>query len=493
MRRLPRATWITVVSISILTILAGVMASVGAPALTWLPPKVALVLLVPIGLFLIGFSLWRAWQDTASKPSAADAGENRQIMLGRVQNTWITSFLENRLYYSYDEQFLPLPLRVCVGSRFDLVLSNPLEPTQTMPSGTTLATVFDQSRGELLMLDESGAGKTTLLLELVRDLLKRAKANPLLPVPVVLMLSSWATRKLPLEQWIAEELQAKYDIPSQIGKEWVKANQLLLLLDGLDEVAPSALPACIEAINAYYHQAHRSLVGWNGTNEYMEQPGRLALHTAVIVQPLSFEQVDTYLDGLAAKGGDVKGLKQALHQSAALHALATTPLFLTVLILAYHGKQVQELLALVKATPPDKPHLLFHNYIEQSLQRKGTRIRASAQQTRHWLAWLARQMKARNQSELYLEQFQQGWLHKRQRAFYRGSILLALVLVFGLVLVLVFGLATGLIGGLAVGLFFGLSTALVGGLAVGLFVVLDRKIEPAEALAWSRKELAGGL
>jgi predicted NACHT family NTPase len=149
------------------------------------------------------------------------------------------------------------------------------------------------------------------------------------------MLSSWTSKKLPLEQWITEELQAKYDIPSQIGEEWVKASQLLLLLDGLDEVAPSGLPACIEAINGYYYQAHRSLVVCSRTKEFLDQPGRLALHRAVIVQPLSSEQVDSYLDGLTAKREEVEGLKHILQQSEALRALATTPLFLTVLILAY--------------------------------------------------------------------------------------------------------------------------------------------------------------
>src|SRR5207248_3311073 len=112
-----------------------------------------------------------------------------QIMLGRVQNTWITSFLENPLYHIYDDQLLSLPLRERIGSSFDLVLSNPLEPTQPIPSGTTLAQVFDQAGGELLILGEPGAGKTTLLLELARDLLKQAKDNEATPIPLVLMLS----------------------------------------------------------------------------------------------------------------------------------------------------------------------------------------------------------------------------------------------------------------------------------------------------------------
>ncbi len=485
MRRLPRATWIAIVAIGILAMLASVMGNIGASALTWLSPQVALVLFVLISLSLIGVSLWQERQKAASEPSAADARENRQIMLGRVRNTWITGFLENPLYYNYEEQLLPLPLRERVGSRFDLVLSNPLEPTQTMPSGTTITQVFDQAGGELLMLGEPGAGKTTLLLELARDLLKRAQDNPMAPIPVVLMLSSWATRKLPLEQWIAEELQAKYDIPSRIGKEWVKANQLLLLLDGLDEVAPSALPACIDAINAYYHQAHRSLVVCSRAKEFLDQPGRLALHTAVAVQPLSSEQIGTYLDSLAAKGEEIKGLKRALHQSATLRALATTPLFLIVLILAYHGKPVQELLALVKVAPTDQPHLLFHNYVEQMLQRKGTRLHAPAQQTKHWLAWLARQLTAHQQSELYLERLQPDWLPKGQRAFYPWSVGLA------------FGLVSGLLGWLAEGFLAGLVIGPIIGLLLGLLVRREGETKPVEVLVRSWKGpligMAGGL
>ena len=57
MRRLPRATWIAIVVAGILTMLASVMVSIGAPALTWLSPWVALVLFVLISLALIGVSL----------------------------------------------------------------------------------------------------------------------------------------------------------------------------------------------------------------------------------------------------------------------------------------------------------------------------------------------------------------------------------------------------------------------------------------------------
>src|SRR3989442_172378 len=174
-RQIPRATWITISVTGILTMLLSLLGNVGAPALTWLSPKLALVLFVLISLALIAFSLWQEGQKSASEGSEAEARENHRIMLARVQNKWITGFLENKLYY--DEEHLPLPLRKRVGSHFDLVLSDPLKPTHPILSGTTITQVFDQAGGELLITGEPGAGKTTLLLELARDLLQRAKDN----------------------------------------------------------------------------------------------------------------------------------------------------------------------------------------------------------------------------------------------------------------------------------------------------------------------------
>ena len=48
-----------------------------------------------------------------------------------------------------------------------------------------------------------------------------------------------------------DELNLRYDVPRKIGQEWVNNDQILLLLDGLDEVKPEHRAACVEAINAF--------------------------------------------------------------------------------------------------------------------------------------------------------------------------------------------------------------------------------------------------
>ncbi len=190
--------------ISFLLLLLDVLKGAFASIFPHLPLWIILVSIVVVIVLTTTFGLWYERLKSTPETLAAAARENRQRMLKLVQNEWITGFLENPLYYSYDEQLLSLALRERLGSRFDLVLSNPLEPTQTISPSTTIVQVFDQAGGELLILGGPGAGKTTLLLELARDLLKRAKDNEAAPIPVVLMLASWATEKLPLEQWIVE-------------------------------------------------------------------------------------------------------------------------------------------------------------------------------------------------------------------------------------------------------------------------------------------------
>ena len=91
------------------------------------------------------------------------------------------------------------------GTQICRTLSNRPSPSYD----TKISDVFDKADSKLLILGNRGTGKTTLLLELTRDLLKRAENEERYPFPVVLLLSSWATKQLSLEEWIVEELQSE--------------------------------------------------------------------------------------------------------------------------------------------------------------------------------------------------------------------------------------------------------------------------------------------
>ena len=202
---------------------------------------------------------------------------------------------------------------------------------------------------------------------------------------------------------------------------------ILPLLDGLDEMGESARPACIVAINAYHREHPRPLVVCSRTDKYTAatRQERLALHTAVAVQSLSIQQVDTHLESL---GKPLAALRRALKKNVTLQALATTPLMLQVLMLTYHGTSVREL----SHKDEQLRQQIWTDYIEHMVSRKGDAKRYPLPVTTIWLSFLARQIRAHNQTIFILEQLQPDWLLKGQRILYQWSSRLVGGLLFGL-------------------------------------------------------------
>ena len=122
---------------------------------------------------------------------------------------------------------------------------------RSLPVHNSIVKAYDEASAGLLILGAPGAGKSTLLRELACELLSRAEQDPEQPIPVLVNLSSWATKKLPFVTWLVEQLQVVYGLPRYLSQSWIEQDQFLLLLDGLDEVGASAQPTCIEYINAY--------------------------------------------------------------------------------------------------------------------------------------------------------------------------------------------------------------------------------------------------
>ena len=259
--------------------------------------------------------------------------------------------------------------------------------TARLPAGARLLDVFDQHGRTLLILGAAGAGKTTTLLELARDAIAQARDDPLQPVPVVFTLASWGYRwqEQDLAAWLVEELKTKYRVPERVGQQWLADDALLLLLDGLDEVASARRGACVEAINRF-GAAHglAGLVVCSRTREYEALGRGLALGAAVLLQPLSAEQVDTHL---AQLGPAVEHVRAAVQQDAALRELAKTPLFLSVMLLAYLDAPVSS--GPAGATAAEQRRHLFATYVQRMFTRRTAAQRYRREDTLRRLAWLA--------------------------------------------------------------------------------------------------------
>jgi hypothetical protein len=271
---------------------------------------------------------------------------------------------------------------------------------------SSIVQVYDHANGEVLILGEPGAGKTTLLLELTRDLLERARQDETHPIPVVFSLSSWAAKRQPLAEWLASELHTRYQVPLPLATSWIETDQVLPLLDGLDEVAAPHRAACVEAINVY-RKAHGLLptVVCCRQADYLVLSTRLLLRTAVVVQPLTPEQIESYL----TSGGErLEALRQTLREDADLRALASTPLMLNVLTVVYQGTLAEKITA--TGSPGMKQERVFAFYVQRMLTRRNISERYTPRQTIHWLSYLADQMKRQSQTVFYIEHMQPNWL-----------------------------------------------------------------------------------
>jgi hypothetical protein len=345
--------------------------------------------------------------------------QNREHLIRRVRSFWIKGVFEQSLHHAALMRLGLQETPDAVENPWRLVIQESEHASTPVPAGTRITEVYDDAGEELLILGEPGSGKTTLLLELAHDLLKRSEQEPTHPIPVVFNLSSWTRKRQPLASWLIEELETKYQVPRKVGSDWINADQILPLLDGLDEVDASSRFACMQMINEY-HQAHNlvPLVVCCRVNEYMALASRLALFRAVTIQPLTTEQINEYF---ARVGEQIASLRIAFQNDLVLQELATTPLMLTVLILAYEGSSVEEIKGSVSAEV--RRQQIFATYTQRMLRRRSARSRYSSERTIHWLGYLAQRMKQQSLTVFYIERMQPTWLLKKwQRRFYHSLI-----------------------------------------------------------------------
>jgi predicted NACHT family NTPase len=110
----------------------------------------------------------------------------------------------------------------------------------------------------LLVVGQPGAGKSTTLRTLCRDLLVLAREDAL-AVPVIINLASYGQQGGDLLAWLVRQgLKESLGVASAIAQRLLDAGLVVLLLDGLDEVAPARRSECIQALNRVMESGHPS-------------------------------------------------------------------------------------------------------------------------------------------------------------------------------------------------------------------------------------------
>lgn len=440
---------------------------------------------------------------------------NRSRMLEKVQDFWIDGVLNNSVHGTALMALGMTYQTDAVDRPWDMVLQQADQRNQQLPTGIRITDVFHEMRGELLILGDPGGGKTTTLLELARDLILLAQMDSSQPMPVVFNLSSWADKRQPLDKWMVEELHDKYQIPVKIAQDWVDRDLILPLLDGLDEVRQGQRDACVVAINVFREERGLlPMVVCSRIADYEALSQRLKLQGAITLQPLTREQVTAYL---ADAGDELRAVRAVLEDDEKLQRLVTSPLMLSIVMLAYRGLDLGEIPSF--DTLSGRRRHLFDTYVDRMLKRRGADDRYDVDETRDYLEWLAGQMSDRAQSVYHIENMQPDWLSSKwNRLQYEVGIRLYGA-VTSMLFFSVFFFITGillsistelgpadnivtipqLLGYGVTSLFTSIVVGTIVGGIVGLILmtvlfIFRRKIRPVERLTWSgRRAIFGAL
>jgi hypothetical protein len=173
----------------------------------------------------------------------------------------------------------------------------------------------------------------------------------------------------------------------------------------------------MEAINQY-REDHGMvpMVVCSRSTDYLSQTARLILSSAVMVQPLSGEQIEDYLSQCA----ELAAMRIALKQVPALQELCSTPLMLSILTLCYAGMTVEEVYKI--SSSEDHRSVVLDRYVERLLRRRPSE-KYSDQKVKQWLGWLAWHMSRHDQTEFYLERLQPSWLSAHQVHRYQQTVI----------------------------------------------------------------------
>jgi hypothetical protein len=337
-----------------------------------------------------------------------------------------------------------------------------------LPEYTNIIDVIDHecSGGHLLILGEPGGGKTLNLLSIARELIERAMASKTEPIPVILNLSSWLDDQQTIGNWVVGELTQKYGKNRQyfnrkILQEMLDSEQIVLLLDGLDELAPARQEKCVRAINRFLKDySPKYLVVCSRREDYERYKDKtpLKLRMAVYLKELQEKQIEKYLEEL-----NCTELGYRIETDSSLKKLAQCPFFLRMMAVAFGKDGEKGELSMEEWNrlndDNERRNYLFNSYLKNMLKfpfdnswyAEGQE--PTTEQTLLWLKWLAKKLKSNYVSEFFVERLQLSWLSKKDNSIYY----LFISLIFGGIFALVGWSVGGTIAALVFGIIFAVS------------------------------------
>ncbi|MCB8924634.1 MAG: NACHT domain-containing protein [Ardenticatenaceae bacterium] len=379
--------------------------------------------------------------ETSPTAPAPLTRKERQL-IENIEAAWIDGVLKPALAQEID-----LRLARDSSQAANLVLHRPQGLDRPVVQGQRLSRLFAATGHSLLILGAPGSGKTITLLQLLAELLGQARADGNVPIPLLFNLSSFAAysqeKGTDLLGWLAEQANTQYRLKRQTAREQLLAGRFTLLLDGLDEVSneDAQREQCVTAINSFMVQTPCGLVVCSRIGDYQLLQNRLAGVQALVLQPLSNRQIESFLPKAAPE--EAAAMLGRLQEDWQLREALRSPLLLSLYPQSFDQSETQEWTA--NDSVETRRQELFAAYVEMVLGSQTLPKKAkSLEKSKRWLTFLSNRLQQLSSTLFYVEDLQSTWLPSRLIGRYRG--------LYGLLLGLILGLILGIVGELILGL-----------------------------------------